>query len=249
MQSIITHIEYSPSKEVTFVRCKPDTQFSFKEWQFMMVTADHNHPELQKPLKKPYSIATTNQELQEDGTIGFVVKKVREGYMSDYLTTGIDIGDTLHLQWPVWHMTDTWAYDNYLFISVGSGLSPMIGLYESIVAKQQFAKVAMLYWERYADHVLASTRELFAKEIDNTKKTIFLSREKDRHESNEGNNEWETLRYRDGYIQHGLDEALQFLWTTNMSVFICGKPEMVDEVRWILEAHGIAKEQVKFEKY
>ncbi len=98
MQSTITHIEYSPSKEVTFVRCKPDTQFSFKEGQFMMLASDHNHTELQKPLKKPYSIATTNQELQEDGTIGFVVKKVREGYMSEYLTAGINIGDTLHLQ-------------------------------------------------------------------------------------------------------------------------------------------------------
>lgn len=245
-----------------------------------MVASDHNHSELQKPLKKPYSIATTNQELQEDGTIWFVVKKVREGYMSEYLTAGINVGDTLHLQWPVWHMTDTGAYDNYLFISVGSGLSPMIGLYESIVAKQQFTKVAMLYWERYADHVLASTRELFAKEIDNTKKIMFLSREKDRcdehtdmHNANIGkwdidttkwNNIWDaiykdtiptdastnqSLRYRDGYIQHGLDEVLQFLWTTEVSVFICGKPEMVDEVRGILEAHGITKEQVKFEKY
>ncbi len=249
MQAIITHIEYSPSKEVTFVRCKPDTQFSFKEWQFMMVASDHNHPELQKPLKKPYSIATTNQELQEKGTIGFVVKKVREGFMSDYLTRGINIGDTLHLQWPVWHMTDTWAHDNYLLISVGSGLSPMIGLYESIVAKQQFSKVSMLYWERYADHVLPSTKELFTKEIDNTKKTIFLSREKERRDNTEENNAWENLRYHDGYIQHGLDEALQFLGTTDVSVFICGKPEMVDEVRWILEAHGITKEQVKFEKY
>lgn len=214
----------------------------------MMVSSDHNHPELQKPLKKPYSIATTNLELQEKGTIGFVVKKVREGFMSDYLTTGINIGDTLHLQWPVGHMTDTWAYDNYLLISVGSGLSPMIGLYESIVAKQQFSKVAMLYWERYADHVLPSTRELFAKEIDNTKKTIFLSREKDHHENNK-NHESEGQGYSDGYIQHGLDDALQFLWSANVSVFICGKPEMVDEVRGILEAHGITKEQVKFEKY
>ncbi|MEI7477899.1 MAG: hypothetical protein WCJ81_05380 [bacterium] len=67
--AIVTNIEYSESKEVTFVYCKPETSFTFKEGQFMMISSDHTHPELGKPLKKPYSIATTNQELQEHGTM------------------------------------------------------------------------------------------------------------------------------------------------------------------------------------
>jgi ferredoxin-NADP reductase len=98
IRSVISHIEYSPSKEVTFVRCKPETLFTFKEGQFMMVASDHTHEGLGKALKKPYSIATSNQELQEQGSIGFVVKKVREGFMSEYLTDTIQVGDIVHLQ-------------------------------------------------------------------------------------------------------------------------------------------------------
>jgi hypothetical protein len=54
----------------------------------------------------------------------------------------------------------------------------MLGLYESIVAKQQSTtKVAMLFGERYANNVLPSTFELFSKNLENTLCKLFLSRE------------------------------------------------------------------------
>lgn len=93
----ISHIEYSPSQEVTFVRCVPEHRFTFEEGQFLMVESVFNHAELGKPLKKPYSIATTNKELQEKGTVGFIVKKTMDGYMSDFLTKGITIGTKIVL--------------------------------------------------------------------------------------------------------------------------------------------------------
>jgi ferredoxin-NADP reductase len=52
-----------------------------------------------------------------------------------------------------------------------------------------------------------------------------------------------------GYIHQWLDEALHFLGTDEITVFLCGKPSMVDEVREKLSDHGIAKEHVHFEKY
>lgn len=239
MKAIISHIEYSPSKEVTFVRCKPEILFTFKEWQFMMVSSDHIHEWLGKQLKKPYSIATTNDELQTKWTIWFVVKKSREGFMSEYLTEKIAIGDTLHLQWPVGHLVDGWEHTHYLLVSVGSWLSPMIGLYESIVAKQQnTSKVAMLYGERYLNQVLPSTLELFSKEFENRKHMLFLSRE-----------EIQTPYMYSWYVQTWMESALEFLGTIDISVFICGKPEMVDEVRTILVGKWIDAKNIKFEKY
>lgn len=245
MKAIISHIEYSVSKDVTFVRCKPENLFSFKEWQFMMISSDFIHEWVGKPLKKPYSIATTSHELQSQWTIGFVVKKSREWFMSDYLTYWIQIWDIIHLQWPVGHMIDSWVHDNYLLISVGSGLSPMIGLYESIVAKQQpTTKIAMLYGERYLYHVLPSTLGLFSKISSNTKNVLFLSRENEIQSS-----EFKIQNYKDGYVQSWLDEAMEFLGTKEVSVFICGKPEMVDDVREKLIGKWVDAKNVKFEKY
>ncbi len=77
-QATISHIEYSPSGDVTFVRFVPDEKFSFQEGQFVMIESTFNHVELGKPLKKPYSIATTNDELQTKGTLGVIVKKTVE---------------------------------------------------------------------------------------------------------------------------------------------------------------------------
>ncbi len=238
MKAIVSHIEYSPSKEVTFVRCKPEDNFTFKEGQFMMVASDHIHEWLGKPLKKPYSIATTNQELQEKGSIGFVVKKVREWFMSEYLTDTIQVGDVLHLQWPVGHMIDTWANNAYLLASVGSGLSPMVSLYNHIVASNPTAKIANLFWERFHAHVLPSVEETFSLSSDNVHNQLFLSKEENLPKN-----------YTQWHIQNGLESALAFLNTKEISVFICGKPEMVDDFRSQLTAYWVDPKNIKFEKY
>lgn len=241
IRSIISHIEYSPSKEVTFVRCKPEQVFTFKEWQFMMVSSDFVHEWLGKQLKKPYSIATTNQELQEQGTIWFVVKKSREWFMSEYLTQGIKVGDVLHLQGPFWHLIDTWKHKKYLLISVGSGLSPMIGLYNTITTNTN-NKVAMLYGERYMSQVLPSTLELLWQTGENRFHRLCLSREENIISN-------DNLLFTNWYVQAQLDNALEFLGTKDVSVFICGKPEMVDDVRKILTDKWVDATNIVFEKY
>lgn len=206
-----------------------------------MVTADFVHEWLWKPLKKPYSIATTNKELQEQGTIWFVVKKSREWYMSEYLTQGIKLGDVLHLQWPVGHLVDSGNLSHYLLLSVGSWLSPMIWLYNTLAEKQD-TKIAMLYGERYLNQVLPSTRELFEKKNENTFHRLCLSKE----DLSTTNDEW---RMTSGYVQKQLDDAIEFLDTKDISVFICGKPEMVDDVKSQLLAKWIDIQNIKFEKY
>jgi NAD(P)H-flavin reductase len=108
----------------------------------------------------------------------------------------------------------------------------MLGLYESIVAKQQDAtKVVMLYGERYLNQVLPSTLELFSKNLENTMCQLYLSRED--NDFSEKDNIKRPVSIK-GYVQSGLDEAMEFLGTTDISVFICGKPEMVENVKGIL---------------
>lgn len=251
LPAIISHIEYSASWEVTFVRCKPQGEFTFAEGQFMMITADHVHAEIGKPLKKPYSIATTNVELQRDGTIGFIVKKVREGFMSDYLTTRIAVGDTLHLQWPLGHMYIKQPTSAYLLISVGSGLSPMVGLYNAIRTQQPDAYIANIFGERYLSHVPASVQEIMGGQTDaHIHHTLCLSRQ---HEIEPDFFAHASTYMQQWYVQDAVTTTLASLMTTHkisdVSVFLCGKPEMVDSVKGMLEDMGFEKGQVQFEKY
>jgi NAD(P)H-flavin reductase len=52
-----------------------------------------------------------------------------------------------------------------------------------------------------------------------------------------------------GYVQDVLDDALQFLETQDITVFICGLPAMCDDVAQILQHKGIEKQRLIIEKY
>ena len=256
--AVIVDIEYSPSREVTFVRFQPEEPFEFQEWQFMMIESIFLHEDLGKPLKKPYSIATTNEELQEKWTLGVIVKKTLNGYMSDYLTQGIQVGDKVILAGPAGHMIDQGERNHYLLVSTGSGVSPMVGLYNEL-KKNPHNKISNLFGERYMKNLLPSVVQDFSEQTEQIKNILCLSQEEVLNTQNL------KLKTSKGRIQSQLDEALSFLWEwsnaeiqnltlktqnfSSVSVFLCGAPEMVDDVKKILIEKWIPKEQIKSEKY
>ena len=238
----ISHIEYSPSGTVTFVRFRPKEKFTFEEWQFVMIESTFDHPELGKPLKKPYSIATTNDELQTEGTVGVIVKKTVDGFMSEYLTKWIHVGDTVTLTGPLGHMKDSGEHAKYLLISTGSGVSPMVSLYTQL-RKNENNIIVNIFGERYHRHILPSVEKLFSESNEKRKNILFLSQEED-IDSISG-----AAPYRAWHVQLALDEALQTLHDKDMTIFICWTPVMVDDVRQMLTERWFSKEQMKFEKY
>ncbi len=54
---------------------------------------------------------------------------------------------------------------------------------------------------------------------------------------------------RKGYVQDGLDNALEFLNTRDCTVFICGLPTMCDDIANRLIDKNLKKEQLIIEKY
>lgn len=251
----ITSIERSPSWTVCFVRCKPEEIFTFQEGQFIMIRSEKVVDENWKQIKRAYSIATTQSELDGKGTIGFIVKQTHTGGMSGYLTQEVSIGDSISIDGPYGHMVNTWTYQKYLLIATGSGLSPILWLYEAIRAKQPDAQVAMLYGERYLNMLLPSVVEIFSKNLVKEKNqewkimhSLYLSKEEIVNKEASFRNVW--------HVQDWLDASVAFLgdgkseWeNTDVQVFICGMPAMVDEVKETLLAKWFSKEQIVFEKY
>ena len=90
----LVHKYDSPSDYVSLVLFQVEDVFTFQEGQFVMIEAEVNG----KVSKKPYSIATTNKQLQEEKTIGIVVKKTSDHGMSDWLTHQIKIGDSVQIK-------------------------------------------------------------------------------------------------------------------------------------------------------
>ncbi len=141
-----------------------------------MIESTFNHKDLGKPLKKPYSIATTQAELDRDGTIGVIVKKTMDGFMSEYLTKTVAVGDTIVVTGPLGHMIDKGENNRYLLVSTGSGVSPMVGLYTQL-SKKTDASIVNIFGERYHHHILPSVEQTFSSDRDNVKHILFLSQD------------------------------------------------------------------------
>jgi len=233
-QGLIIWIEYSPSGDVVIITCQVTEPFSFLEGQFMMLQTLI----WDKIVKRAYSIYSTNQQLQDSQTISFCIKRKEWGLFSPRATQVAKEGMQITMVWPLWKFIDPGVSKNYLFISVGSGLSPCFSLYTSLLQTGSYNKIVNLFGERYLDHIPNEVFQQYSLQDPKIHNTICLSKE-------ESIPQW----MKKGYVQDALDDALQFLDTQDITVFICGLPAMCDDIAKILQDKGIEKQRLIIEKY
>ncbi len=235
----LIHKELSPNGLTAILHFSLTETFDFMEGQFVMLETDRIKDHKGNDMKRAYSIGTTALKLKHEGIIGTIVKKTSAMGMSAFLVDDFAIGDHLKLHGPLGHFVDHKHKAYYLFVSVGSGITPNYAHYVHLTREYgQALRIVHIYGERYADNVPHSLVQDFGQQSDMIKNICFLSQE-DRLPHG---------RHR-GHVQDGLEEALHFLGTDDIVCFLCGKPDMVDDFRTKLLDAGINKEQIVFEKY
>lgn len=233
---IITHIDYSASGEVVIIHVQVTEPLSFAEGQFMLLQTLIDG----KIVKRSYSICSTNQDLQDSQTISFSIKRKENGVFSTRATKAAKPGMSITMTWPLGKFVDKKISKNYLFISVWSGLSPCLSIYDHLIATWDYNKIANLFGEKKLEHIPDSVLSSYTKMDAKIYNQICLSRELSTSHPDV---------MRPGYVQWAIDDALQFLWTDDISVFVCWLPAMCDEVRDILLAKWFPKERLVIEKY
>lgn len=233
----ISHIDYSASGKVIMMYCKIDEDIQsaiFLAGQFMLLTATINGA----VIKRSYSIATTPALLQEKWLIGFSIKLVEDGVFSTRATQVANIGDKLTMTWGLGRMIDDASNDTYLLICAGSGLSPIYSIYHDLMLQERNIRIANIFGERYYADVLADVYRDWVSEVGEwVYSQCYLSQD-------------EHIWYTQGRVQAGIVSALEWLETSNIKVFLCGWPAMVDDVRDILtQQHWLDPSQIHFEKY
>ena len=237
-QWTIHHITHSPSGDVVIITCQVEESFSFFEGQFMVLQTLIGD----KIIKRSYSIYSTNQQLQDTKTISFCIKRKDQWVFSTRATQVAAVGMQITMTWPVGRFVDDSASRNYLFISVGSGLSPCFSIYQQLIRTDQYDKIANLFGERVLDHIPWEVLDAYSIQSEKIHNQICLSKE-------ELSNKLQASSLRSGYVQSWLDDALIFLGTQDMTVFVCWLPAMCDEVAQILQDKGIEKSRLIIEKY
>lgn len=195
---LITHIEYAPSGEVVVMQVQIAEPLSFAEGQFMMLQTLIDG----KIVKRSYSISSTNAQLQEQQTISFSIKRKENGVFSTWATKTAKPGMKLTMTGPLGRFIDKQTSRNYLFVSVGSGLSPCLSLYDHLIHTGNYNKIANLFGEKKIDHIPDTVLASYTKMDDRVYNQICLSREQ--------TNRYPTVT-RSGYVQEALSGALEFL--------------------------------------
>ncbi len=231
---LITSLEYSPSWDVVIIHTQVTEPLSFLEWQFMLLQTLIGD----KIVKRSYSIYSTDSQLQDSQTISFCIKRKEWWIFSTWATKEAKVGMQITMTWPLGKFVDNHISDKYMFVSVGSGLSPCYSIYMNLLEKKSYSKIVNLFGERYIDHIPTEVLESYGIQNESIQNQIFLSQEE---------NLW--LNMKSGYVQSWLDSALEFLNTQDITVFICGLPAMCDDVAAQLIEKGIAKENLIIEKY
>lgn len=158
--------------------------------------------------------------------------------MSEYLTQHISIGDTIKLTGPLWHFVDKKPSRNYVFISIGSGITPVYALYTHLIQSGDFDRIINVFGERHADNILPAVMDCYTSDDPRITHILYLSQEK------------ELPAWRQAwYVQQSLEYIFETFADQKFQIFLCGKPVMVDDVVAILLDRGIQKEYIHFEKY
>ena len=209
-----------------------NTLFQFEAGQYITIKHDINGEE----VRRAYSICSMNTE---GITIG--VKKVESGRMSTFLTDNLKIGDILQVMPPSGNFVIKGENKHIVGICAGSGITPIISMIKTELAKQSDSIFTLIYGNKTIDS------SMFAEELHQLKI-----------------NNSDRLKIYNAYSRQGVPGAIsgrldkntiQQLLNTFMplktadSYFICGPGELIDNTNELLLLNNINQKKINFERF
>lgn len=215
------------------LRCEKPAGFSYKPGQFVLfdVPLAEDANDIQP---RAYSIASAPSE--ED--LLFVIKLVQNGRASRWIEHVLDAGTTIRMQGPFGMFAlNTASEKPYLTIATGTGIAPLRSQIHWALKEQRDMRQIHLLFGVLKREDLFWTDEWrnLEDEYDNFHAHVsFLSGDTDWHGES-------------GSLQERLPRTLEIIPTP--TVYICGAPVTVKELKEQCLALGIPKADIHFESY
>jgi ring-1,2-phenylacetyl-CoA epoxidase subunit PaaE len=181
----------------------------------------------------------------DDGVLRVGVKRVDGGWFSSFVNEELRVGDTLEAMAPMGNFHAPLKPDEarrYLGFAGGSGITPMISLIRTVMAREPRSSFTLVYGNRSTSAIM------FREELEDLK-NLHLGRLNIVHvlESEAGE-----IELFSGRLDREKCEALFTRWIDVKSAdlaFICGPEPMMLAVADALKAHGVPEAVVKFELF
>lgn len=213
-------------------------KFTYIQGQHLTLKADIDGED----IRRSYSICgnVLDQHLQ----VG--IKRIDGGVFSNYANEQLKKGMTLEVMPPQGHFYTELNADNekhYLFMAVGSGITPNLSHIRSILATEPKSKVTLIYGNKSTPLMMFRENLCFIKNqyLDRFEQVNLFTREEHEAELFNGRVSAEKL------VE--LDKARVIEIKAFDDVFLCGPEEMINSVAAAFKLWGFTDEQVHYELF
>ena len=211
--------------------------FDFTQGQYLTFRRDFDGTE----LRRSYSICAG----KDDGCLKVGIKRVDGGAFSSFANEELKVGDTLEAMPPMGKFFAPFrsaAARTYLAFAAGSGITPVLSIIKTTLAREPEAVFTLVYANRQINSIM------FREDLEDLK-NIHLGRLSIIHilES-----EGQEIDLFTGRIDADKMESLFRLWIDAESVdvaFICGPEPMMLTIAESLRRHGFDDSRIRFELF
>ena len=165
----------------------------------------------------------------------FLIRKLPDGLMTNYLTGAAKPGDRLTMTGPLGSFYLREVKRPVLMLAGGTGLAPFLSMLALLDGRGCDQPVHMIYGvTRDSDLVKLKELDEYATKLPSFSYTTCVADEASTHP-------------RKGYVTHHMDAGV--LHEGNVDVYLCGPPPMVDAVRHYIREQGITPTSFHYEKF
>jgi ring-1,2-phenylacetyl-CoA epoxidase subunit PaaE len=181
----------------------------------------------------------------DDGELRIAVKRQPGGVVSSFITERLRPGDVLEVMTPTGNFTTPLhpsAAQLYLGIAAGSGITPLMSIIKTVLAREPKSQFFLLYGNRTTQDIifLDALEDLKDRYLARLSLTHVLSREAQDVPALSGR----------------IDEAKVVLFLRNIvpaakidHAFICGPAGLIDTAEPALKSLGLAPERIHVERF
>lgn len=230
------------TRDAVIVTLEPQAEdraaFAFTQGQYLTFRRDFDGQE----LRRSYSICSG----LDDGTLRVGIRRVDGGAFSGWANENLKPGDVLEAMPPMGNFhtpLDAGAARNYLFFAGGSGITPVLSIIKTVLAREPQSTVTLVYANRQINTIM------FREEIEDLKNdhlgrfSVIHILEADAQDIDLFTGRIDAAKcatlFNDGWID---------IKATDMA-FICGPEPMMLAIAKALKEAGLSDAQIKFELF
>jgi ferredoxin-NADP reductase len=189
-----------------------------------------------QPLRKPYSIASSPEDVSRDGRLELLVGVDAAGEAGEHLP--LHPGTPLDIEGPAGGFTFPSEPDatRFLFIAGGTGIAPLRSMLRHSVHVPHEA-IGLMYSARLPEEFAYAHEFQQLAEAGTIELRMTVTRDVDRRA-------WRGIR---GRITR--DELAPLVHDGRTLCFVCGPPALVDEMPNLLEKLGVGRDCVRTEEW